>query len=89
MRHHHYALLVASTLLSCCTSEPQAQAVGPAPLTPQEPIRYEVNEYRTAVIDSCEYIDMGGGINSYSHTLTHKGNCRNPFHRRVWKPQNY
>lgn len=36
------------------------------------------------VIDGCEYIQFENGImtfNSYSYTLTHKGDCKNPIHK--------
>ena len=50
------------------------------------------SEYDVIVIDSCEYLVYGrlgtsnaksnDEISHYnSHTLTHKGNCKNPIHQ--------
>lgn len=40
---------------------------------------------KTVVIDGCDYIvvEIGNpGLNSYSFSITHKGNCKNTIHDR-------
>lgn len=38
----------------------------------------EKREFKIVIIDSCEYV----GYNYQYAALTHKGNCRNPYHNR-------
>jgi hypothetical protein len=45
----------------------------------------DIPVYSVIVIDSCEYIQVvnsGKVLNNYSYSLTHKGNCKNPFHQK-------
>lgn len=42
------------------------------------------NDYTIRIIDGCEYIECEygyRGTQSYSYTLTHKGNCKNANHK--------
>lgn len=61
-------------LLSCGTESQTTQ---------KQPIKYL--EYELLVIDDCEYLVCGlrgnGGDHTHSHSLTHKGNCKNPIHQ--------
>lgn len=42
------------------------------------------SKYDIVTIDNCEYIevDFVGGAYSRCYSLTHKGNCKNPIHRK-------
>lgn len=66
-------------LLSCGT---------PSQNTQPQPTKYL--EYELLVIDGCEYLVYGrnpprgalpDGTFYNTHTLTHKGNCKNPIHQ--------
>ena len=40
--------------------------------------------YSVRTIDGCEYIEFENSTkvsNTYSYTITHKGNCKNPIHK--------
>lgn len=61
-------LLVLGALVGCAPEDPKPATNGKA---------YWANDYRTIVIEGCEYIYMGSGN---GQTITHKGNCSNPIH---------
>jgi len=41
------------------------------------------HEMRTVEIEGCEYLEFDSGMGSTRvYSLTHKGNCKNPIHRK-------
>lgn len=61
-------------LVAGCDSSPNGGYSGASP-----------QSYETIVIEQCQYIQVVNGpsfANFYSYSLTHKGNCNNPIHKR-------
>ncbi|WP_247233231.1 hypothetical protein [Telluribacter sp. SYSU D00476] len=41
-----------------------------------------IGRYDIAVIDGCQYIVVGRNNRAETMSITHKGDCNNPIHRR-------
>lgn len=75
-----FALVFWLAFYACTKSSSQT--------TQKQPTKYL--EYELLVIDECEYLVYGrnpprgalpDGTFYNTHTLTHKGNCKNPIHQ--------
>ena len=65
-----------TAIFGCNNSNPVSKDI-PEPTYVTDNIRYKI-----IIIDSCEYI-LGDDMNPYGgHFLTHKGNCKNPIHKK-------
>lgn len=72
-----YKLLFLFLLVGCFDNEQ-------TPPPPKVQTITKFYEYELIVIDSCEYLVFGRNSEHYhvnTHTITHKGNCKNPIHR--------
>ena len=71
-----YKLLFLLLLIGCSNAEQNP---------PEVKTTAKFYEYEVIVIDSCEYLVYGRNDEHYhvnTHTITHKGNCKNPTHRK-------
>jgi hypothetical protein len=66
-------LIIACSILIGCKG---------ASRVPATTMTYEIDNYTIVVIDSCEYIMTSIGGYSTGTLLVHKGNCKNPYHKR-------
>lgn len=57
------------------------------PSAPGESAGVKFGDFTIKTIDGCEYIEYDYGIGSQRvYSLTHKGNCSNPYHLKTSKP---
>lgn len=71
-----YKLLFLLLLVGCSNNEQNP---------PEVKTTAKFYEYELIIIDSCEYLVFGRNSEHYhvsTHTITHKGNCKNPSHRK-------